>query len=93
MRGLSPPKRNERGCNTALKTAEVPQTYYTFLLLQVERGVTSRNGEVKGGAADVFHQQDERCCVRCGAIVCNRNLGGFERRSALSGWLWCLHCC
>jgi hypothetical protein len=27
-----------------------------------------------------FHQQDERCCVRCGTIVCNGNLGRLRRQ-------------
>ena len=31
------------------------------------------------------------CCV-CGIAVGNKNLGGFSRRSALSGRLFCSHC-
>ena len=33
-----------------------------------------------------------RRCVVCGAHVTNRNLGGYDRRSALNGDLWCLSC-
>jgi len=33
-----------------------------------------------------------RRCVACGARVTNRNLGGNNGRSALSGPLWCLQC-
>lgn len=33
-----------------------------------------------------------RRCVACGVPVTNRNLGGNDGRSALSGPLWCLEC-
>jgi hypothetical protein len=33
-----------------------------------------------------------RRCVACGTRVTNRNLGGHERRCALSSPLWCLDC-
>ena len=33
-----------------------------------------------------------RGCVACGWRVTNRNLGGFDGRSALSGSLWCYDC-
>jgi hypothetical protein len=33
-----------------------------------------------------------RCCVVCGCIVTNFNLGGNARHSALAGCLWCLSC-
>jgi hypothetical protein len=34
-----------------------------------------------------------RRCVCFGAVVTNRSLGGFDGRNALTGRLWCLHCC
>jgi hypothetical protein len=89
---MNPLKEERRLCGAALKTAEVLQTYYILRPLQVERGVTSRNGEVKGRAADVFHEEDERCCHRCGTIVTNFSLGGHSRKSALAGDVWCYHC-
>src|SRR5262245_34472066 len=33
-----------------------------------------------------------RRCVACGVPVTNRNLGGNDDRSALSGPIWCLEC-
>jgi hypothetical protein len=98
---MSPPKRNERRlCGATLKTAEVLETYYILLPRQVERGITSRNGEVKKRSRGPFHQQDERYRVRCSVPVDNSNLGGYSGRSALSGKLWCYahadgshHCC
>ena len=33
-----------------------------------------------------------RRCVVCGSRVTNRNLGGYNGRSALSGTLWCSRC-
>jgi hypothetical protein len=31
-------------------------------------------------------------CVACDTPVTNRNLGGYNGRSALSGILWCMGC-
>ena len=33
-----------------------------------------------------------RRCVACGCRVTNRNLGGYDGRSALSADLWCYSC-
>jgi hypothetical protein len=87
---MSPPKEERRLCGATFKTAEVPQTYYILLPLQVGRGQARRNREVKKRSRDPFHQQDERCCVCWGVVVTNRSLGGFDGRSTLSGRLWCL---
>jgi len=34
----------------------------------------------------------KRRCIACGFVVTNRNLGGFDGRSALSGVLRCERC-
>jgi hypothetical protein len=92
MNEHDPPKRKASSGKTTPNAAEVFQAYYIFLLLQVRRGRAGKNGEVKGGAAYVFHQKDERHCVACNVPVENENLGGHDGRP-LSGRLWCLHCC
>jgi len=40
----------------------------------------------------VSRRKHRRACVACGSAVTNRNLGGFDGRSALSGHLWCEDC-
>jgi len=85
-------RSGRRRCAAPPKTAEVWQTYLVFPLLQPFR-LAARNGEVKGGARAVFHQQDIRRCVACHVRVDNSNLGGHARKSALAGDLWCLQCC
>jgi hypothetical protein len=79
--------KKERGLGTTLRP-----TCHLSLGLQVERGLAGKNGEVKGGAADVFQQQGGRCCVCCGRFVNNDSLGGHAGRP-LIGRLWCLSCC
>ena len=37
-------------------------------------------------------KQPLRRCVACDKPVTNRNLGGYDGRSALSGPLWCINC-
>jgi hypothetical protein len=34
----------------------------------------------------------KRSCIACDTPVTNRNLGGFDGNSALSGPLWCQRC-
>ncbi len=73
---MSPPLKEKRGCNTALKTAEVSATYHLSLALQIFSGARAAS----------------RRCVACNAHVTNRNLGGNDGRSALTGPVWCLRC-
>ena len=88
---MSAAPKERRGHYTAPKINRVKGAYQFPHFLQPFGNGT--NGEVKGGAADVFHQRDERCCVRCRAIVTNENLGGHSRESAFVGALWCYDCC
>jgi len=39
-----------------------------------------------------FPQPKVRLCTACGCRVSNRNLGGYDGRSALTGSLWCYGC-
>jgi len=70
---MSPPPKEKRGCNTALKTAELLATYHLSLALQVFSG----------------RRAASRRCVACRAHVTNRNLGGHDGPSALTGPVWC----
>ena len=40
----------------------------------------------------VSRRKQRRACVACGFAVTNRNLGGHDGRSALSGPIWCQRC-
>jgi hypothetical protein len=70
------PPKEKRGVGAALKTAELPVTYRFSLFLQALGG--------SGGPI--------RRCVSCGSLVRNKNLGGNDGRSALTGDLYCLRC-
>jgi len=85
-------RKVRRGHYTAPRTNELQRIYLIILLLQPFQ-LASRNGEVKKRSRDPFHQEDIRRCVVCSAPVDNPNLGGHSGKSAMSGRLWCLHCC
>lgn len=51
---------------------------------KLSTGLTQHNSD------SVFPQV--RCCVVCGCIVTNFNLGGHDAPSAFRGHLWCLRC-
>jgi hypothetical protein len=72
----SPPKGKRRLCRTTLKTSKAKGTYHFSLFLQVFGG----------------RRQAIRRCVACGVPVRNKNLGGHDGRSALTGRLWCNDC-
>jgi hypothetical protein len=76
MNPHAPPKKKEHGVGTALKTAQLTAGYRSPVFSQLFRSRT-----VSGPR-----------CVVCGSHVTNRNLGGNDGRSALSGNLWCLRC-
>ena len=82
-------ERERRGYYTAPKTNGLQRIYHFPLFLQRETGLRQRNGQVKH--CGLFHQEKRRC-VSCGRRITNRNLGGNDRRSALSGPLWRLSC-
>ena len=86
---MNPPKQKRRLCGATLKTTGLARIYHFPLFLQRETGLRQRNGQVKH--CGLFHQEKRRC-VSCGRRITNRNLGGNDRRSALSGPLWCLRC-
>jgi len=73
---MKSPPKETRGVQTALKTAELLATYRLLAFLQPFSG-----GRVAS-----------RRCVSCDSRLTNRNLGGYDGRSALSGPLWCYHC-
>jgi len=68
--------KEKRGVGAALRTAELPARYRFSLLLQ----------PVGGSRGPI------RRCVSCGSLVRNKNLGGNDGRSALTGGLYCVRC-
>ena len=84
-------KEERRLWPAALTNTEVMRIYLAVAFLQPFR-VASRNGELKGGAADRSQQQDERSCVRCGTIVTNDSLGGHDHASAFYDPIYCYPC-
>ena len=83
-------KRNERRLRRAtLKTTGSARIYHFPLFLQRGTALRQRDGQVKHCA---FFYRGKRSCVSCGRRITNRNLGGDDGRSALSGPLWCLRC-
>ena len=73
---MNRPPKERGGLPTALKLDKLPIPYRFLLFPQV----FSRR------------RAATRRCVACGSRVTNRNLGGNDGRSALSGPVWCLSC-
>ena len=70
------PPKERGGLPTALKVAKLP-TAYRFSLFP--RAFSRRRAVIRRG-------------VSCDSRISNRNLGGNDGRSALTGPVWCLRC-
>ena len=73
---MTSPPKEKRGVGTALETAELSTRYRSPVFPQLFR----------------YRLLPIRRCIACDSRVRNRNLGGNEGRSALTGNLWCLRC-
>jgi hypothetical protein len=73
---MSGPPREKGGLPTALK---VPKLSIPYRFLRFPQVFSRRRAAT-------------RRCVSCDSRITNRNLGGNDGRSALSGELWCLRC-
>jgi len=77
MNALAPPGQKEESAPAKRRSKKPPlHTCYHFPLLL----------QAFAGRARVRH------CVACDSPVRNKNLGGSDGRSALTGPLWCYDC-
>src|SRR5438552_12083559 len=90
----SPTKRS-----AAALTAAIRETSQLRGILAGGRGNASRRTLLRekiiplpANARLLEDESAPRCCAGCGIPVDNSTLGGWSRRSALSGLLWCLSC-
>ena len=81
---MSPPPKEKRGCDTALKTDRVTGAYHFPPFLQPLGN--GRNGGVKSR-----RDRDRRCAV-CQTIACNDSLGGSDHASAFYDPIYCFKC-
>ena len=73
---MTSPPKESGGPPTALKVAKLPIAYRFSLFPQVFSGCRAAT----------------RRCVSCDSRVTNRNLGGYDGRSARTGPVWCVNC-